>query len=384
MSVKTRESAGPTCHTVWDDVPGASQTLQGSIETIESFGHNLGTLGSADCGGPMLLDRLKFSYLIGKGLKPYRWAGSDMVISGGPNTGISHPFSPPSTGDLNTKGATAIALTVPTAPSFNAASFIGEAMQDGMPSMVGVQSWRERTNIARKSGGEYLNVQYGWLPLVSDMRNFGRAVKRHSKILDDLKAGSGKLTRVGYQFPPSYTTGHAEGTCFVYPGGSPELGGVGPCYSNAYQQTSTWFKGAFTYVLPSSDTQLGKAKLFAREADKLFGIEPTPAAIWNAAPWTWALDWFTNAGDIMTNVSQLGQNGTVLVYGYMMSSTSTTTTINVPGNAAVSGMSKTLLQEFKKRVPANPYGFGVTNESLTHAQEAIIVALGLSHHGGHG
>lgn len=383
MTLKSRSTAGPITVGYWDGVQVGIQLLPGSDESIETFGNNLSFLGSVDCGGPMLLRRQGWAYALGKWQPPIRWAGSDVIISGGPTSPVGHP-EPPSNLELNTQGATAIAHTVPTAPVFNGLASMAEVAKDGIPSIVGVQSWREQTNVARKAGGEYLNVEYGWLPLVSDMRNFARAVKRHHSILSDLKAGSGKWTRDGYSFPSQTTFEAQGGTCFIYMASDSGKSAVANCNLITYQENRTWFKGAFSYVLPASDTQLGKAALYASYADKLLGVKPTPAAIWQATPWSWALDWFTNAGDVMTNISQLGQNGTVLEYGYMMSTCKTSYTINHAAGIYNTAGSRTLLREYKKRYPANPYGFGVTNESLTAAQVAIVAALGLSHSGGKG
>jgi hypothetical protein len=267
---------------------------------------------------------------------------------------------------------------------------MSELMRDGVPSAIGVQTWKARTNVARGAGSEYLNVEFGWLPLVNDIRTFAKTVKNHHQILSDLKAGSGKVTRTGYAFPSSSNVSSATGGAYTYfPNNSGISTAAGANYT-AISESRTWFKGAFTYHLPVSDGQVGKAQYYAELADKLLGIKPTPAAIWNATPWSWGLDWFTNAGDIMTNISELGQNGLVLRYGYIMSHSRVEEIIVVAGQPGgwsgnVSAGQVSHLREFKKRLPSTPYGFGVTGDELTHAQQAVIVALGLSHgHGGHG
>jgi hypothetical protein len=86
----------------------------------------------------------------------------------------------------------------------------------------------------------------------------------------------------------------------------------------------------------------------------------------------------------MTNISQLNQSGTVLLYGYIMSSSRTEETIIARAGGFNPGSTvgiRTHLREFKKRLPSHPYGFGVTDGDLSVAQKAILVALGLSHGG---
>lgn len=260
-------------------------------------------------------------------------------------------------------------------------------MADGLPSPSGMQVWRDRTLRAKHAGGEYLNVEFGWLPLVSDMRKFAYSVNNSAKILSDYRAGSGKITRVGYHYPSSNQFTSGNQTIFLYtPGNSGFSGAVSATYV-ASQETNTWFSGAFKYHLPVPDSTISKIQLYADYADKLLGVKPTPENIWNSSPWTWGLDWFANMGDILTNVSQLGQNGLALMYGYIMSETRTKHTwTSVAGDSRTTG-SVTRDQVYKKRLPANPYGFGVTDAGLTLQQKAIVVALGLGltgKSGGHG
>jgi hypothetical protein len=283
---------------------------------------------------------------------------------------------------MTTQGATAISRSIPTNPAFNGLTALGEAMQDGMPAMLGVQTWKNRTKVANSAGGEYLNVQFGWLPLISDMRSFAHAVKNHEQILKDLRAGSGssKWTRVGYHFPSASSFNVSTGNINMYRGGNTGIVDTTSYNYVVYSRQETWFSGAFSYHLPVSDSMMNKASLYAEYADTLLGVKPTPAAIWNCSPWTWALDWFANGGDVMNNISELHQNGLVLEYGYLMSSSLTreyVVSAALPGY--ITSGSRTRIREYKKRFPSNPYGFGVTDASLSNAQRAVIVALGLSH-----
>jgi hypothetical protein len=139
-----------------------------------------------------------------------------------------------------------------------------------------------------------------------------------------------------------------------------------------------YFKGAFKYLLPTPDSQIEKMKLYASYADKLLGVKLTPATVWNSSPWTWALDWFSNTGDIMTNISELGQDGLALVYGYMMSYAKTKEVITTAAVPGFTSASRTRERVFKKRLPANPYGFGITGLATSLEQKATVIALGLT------
>jgi hypothetical protein len=378
MTLKSRATAGAVAKGYTNGVYTGQSIMPGITESMEGFSHDLSALGQRDCGGPWLLTRDNWQYSFAK-CTGGSFKGSDFVPSGGTST--SHQGAP-SDSSLNTQGATAIARTIPTAPTFNSLVALSELMRDGVPSVPGTQAWKEGTIRAQTAGSEYLNVEFGWIPLVNDMRNFAKVVKSHSEILDELQRGSGKFTRVGYGFPGSTSSGFSSGSINCYKGGNTGVTVTTSYNYSWYKQARTWFKGAFKYHLPASTTQAGKMALYASYADKLLGIKPTPAAIWNAAPWTWALDWFGNTGDVLTNISELGQDGLALAYGYIMSFGQTKelwSCASKSGTIPITASSKTRTREFKKRLPANPYGFGVTDAMLSLNQYSVAVALGLTH-----
>lgn len=373
MAVKTRYIAGQNTET------GA--IIGGGSETIETYGHDLSGLGGPDdVGGPMILTRnITTPYVIpyhyGSGVYSFRFLSFD--TSG---------YSPLGDTAVKGNGTTAIARTEPTSPVFTASQFLGELHGDGLPAIVGVRTWRERTKSARHAGDEYLNYQFGWLPLVSDIRNFAYAVKNQHKILSDFRAGSGAVTRVGYHFPvvENWTTGSSPNVLVAQAGNSGWSTTVPASWSKQVL-TKTWFKGAFTYYVPVGNSASAKAARYASYADKLLGIRLTPETLWNLAPWTWALDWFANTGDIIHNISAIGHDGLVLKYGYVMSHHRVCYSIGTPGryissypNFLTSGSTQVVL-ESKKRFPANPYfGFSVSPPAFTQTQVAILAALGLS------
>lgn len=388
MPRKSRDTA-QTAVGFNNGVQVATQVLPNLHETCDSVGHNLRKLGKVDCGGPFLLSRDNWSFQLSKSLSG-KWRGSDLIISGGPGA-YNHPAVPSDASQLGT-GATAISRCIPSAPVANGLVALRELRSDGLPSIPVIQSWRNKAKEAMNPGNEYLNVAFGWAPFVADIKDFCRAVTDSNDILKEYKAGSGKITRAGYQFPDTDVSDSWSGNCFLYRAGNSGISASVSAAYTVYQRSQTWFNGAFKYHLPVSDSQMGKMALYASYADKLLGIKPTPANLWASSPWTWGLDWFANYGDVLTNMSLLGQNGMVMLYGYLMSSTSTKETITIPGNLSPSaafggytGGSRTRVREFKKRLPAHPYGFGVTDASLNLQQQAVLVALGITHgHGGHG
>jgi len=380
VSIKSRNTIGAIAKGYTNGVYTGQSIMPGFSETIESVNHNLNLLGVRDCGGPMYLTRDNWEYQF-SACTSGQFRGSDFVPSGGVTTSHTGVESDSS---LNTKGATAISRSIPTIPTVNSLVALSELMRDGVPSVPGIEAWRDGTYRAKNAGSEYLNVEFGWVPLVNDMRSFAKVVKSHSEILSELERGSGHMTRVGYGFPGSSSSDFSSGSMLLYKGGNTGVSTTTSYNYTYYKQSRVWFKGAFKYHLPASSTQAGKMALYASYADKLLGIKPTPSTFWNAAPWTWALDWFGNTGDVLTNISELGQNGLALAYGYIMSFGQTKELWSCAAKTGFGPASKTRTREFKKRLPANPYGFGVSDLTLSLSQKATLVALGLTHGRGGG
>jgi hypothetical protein len=253
---------------------------------------------------------------------------------------------------------------------------IGELMNDGLPMVVGASQFRDRALNARSAGGEYLNVEFGWLPLVRDIQGFAHAVRESRNIIDQYRKDSDQKIRRRWAGKPLTST-----KTFLEDAMNGVNGvGRGRASYTSEKSVQKWFSGAFRYHVPVATTTLGKIKEWGSYADHLLGVKLTPETLWNLAPWSWAADWFSNAGDIMTNISNLGRDGMVMQYGYIMYSNEVKTsaigyfdTLNgkIPAYREYGSIKRV-------RLPASPYGFGVSSSSLSKKQLAVIAALGLS------
>lgn len=299
-----------------------------------------------------------------------------------------------SNSSLDAFGAKAVAQVLPTNPLSGLLVALGELKADGLPLVPGIQTWKSRTLTAKNAGKEYLNKEFGWLPLLSDIRKFSDSVKNHDDLIRQYERNSGRIIKRGMRFPTEITSSSTEvvggGTTHVtpYPGlvvtvyeGS---NGTTRRVTTITTKREKWFKGAFTYYLPPFDPNGDNRKRNAQIRNYLYGTRVTPETLWDLTPWTWAADWVGNAGDVLHNVSAFQNDGLVMKYGYMMEHTINSkevTLIDVgfkayPGKKFV--VSGTLTTEVKNRRTANPYGFGITDSSLSMRQIAILIALGIT------
>lgn len=292
--------------------------------------------------------------------------------------------------ELGVLGARAIGICAPTNPVSNLTQFLGE-LREGVPRVTGSDFFRGRASVARNAGSEYLNHQFGWLPLVSDVQKFGHAVRNSKEIIDQYIRNSGKRIKRRLDFPQTKsTTITDQGTKTISPSNiSTQFFESGAYQGNRTLTTETirdrWFEGCFTYYLPPPEKG-GVDGRHAALANKLYGTRLTPETLWNLAPWTWGVDWFVNIGDLFHNASLFANDGLVMYYGYMMETTTITYTYTLRGIATKNPKMKwDLKQNFrtvtKVRVEASPFGFGLLPSSFTTRQLAILAALGISRSG---
>lgn len=339
-----------------------------------------------DGGGPMAMVQTKFAISpsavntpVYKGLHVTQTA-----VNWGAGSGDYSLPTLASSATLNARGATAIARSLPTSPAVDASVAIGELRNEGLPKYIGSSVFKENVSIAKKAGDEYLNYEFGWRPLVSTLIDFCHAVKHSEEIWAGYVKGSGKQIRRRYLFPT------AEGMMHLP---TSNVAQVGRAYVNnniSYPldvrgvdrfERKQWFSGSFKYYVPLGDDMSSKLQRHASYANKILGLRLTPEVVWNLSPWSWAADWFANTGDIMKNISSLGRDGLVLRYGYMMNQSITSreiNAVNAPSNPVPYSSMFKQTNIVRQRLAANPYGFGVTFDSLSSKQKAIITALGLS------
>jgi hypothetical protein len=287
---------------------------------------------------------------------------------------------------LNAWGAKAIAKCKPANAPVDLSVSLGELLQPGgIPrAFSSFERWKGVIDQCRKAGSDYLNVVYGWRPVVNDVLEVSNTILMARAFLKQYERDAGKVVRRRWSFEPvivestEYTG--LNPTQFWW---SPSAAGLdnptGRVVRTQRQSVKRWFSGAFTYYLPTGYNSRNRAIEIANQADQLLGITITPETLWNLTPWSWAADWVTNMGDVVSNIKSFGQDGLVMRYGYLMEHTLhedeyvgiVTKGRGMPDRIA-------LVTETKVRRRANPYGFGVTWNGLSPLQISILAALGIS------
>jgi hypothetical protein len=346
-------------------------------ESITGLTHSRRGAGWSGGGGMYLSRDTKTYNAASPEFKRFNGAGA-LLTEGtmrieGPTISIASLPMPsiPTDSELDADGTTAIARVEPLNPAFDLSVALGELMREGIPHVPGA-TMMEQTRLAKKAGGEYLNVEFGWMPLVRSVNDFARAVQHSDEILRKHQENANLVLQRRYHWP-TVTSSRADACSFSM---QPAVGFFTGGGRHQHVQQDKWFEAEFIYHLPTGGSTNDKFRRYGSYARKLLGVDLSPEVLWNLSPWSWAADWFGNVGDVMHNISAIGTDGLVMRHGYMMCHTQRVT--HDSGTAFGVSQSCRRVEEFKIRRGATPYGFGLSYAGLTLRQKAILAAVGLS------
>lgn len=306
-------------------------------------------------------------------------------------------------------GKALINSAAPNRPTANVTVALGELLFGGLPSLSELWKLKDRTSAAKALGSEYLNVNFGWFPLVADITKIVGALQNATAILDNFQRNSGQFVRRRRSLQPLEVTHLYEGGN-VIEGGANSLqayqpdGSLYSAPSGGFAATTNgtvvsisarqdrWFSGAFTYYVPEPGHGFfGDLARFEALANKLLGTRLTPEVLWEIAPWSWLVDWFIGVQNNISVATRFQSDGLVLHYGYLM--VRDRVTVNSlhriryasRANAAAPinfGDTKNAFSRVtydrKRRIKSTPFGFGLNPSSFTARQWSILAALGMT------
>lgn len=240
----------------------------------------------------------------------------------------------------------------------------------------------------------FLNHEFGWKPFISDLRKVHKAytngelymriisrdnnrwIKRrfvHEDTVSDVKVSDG----VGWSATPTF------GSCLNAYTTADGLGRRGHWEMRLVKRRLIVSEGSFKYYRPEFDSTLAAYDSAYNQVMRhctMYGLRVNPSTVWQATPWSWLIDWFSNAGDVIQRATDWGIDSMVARYIYQMSLYERRFILNGTANfkSGVRSFSSSRVVTVKKRKEADTgYGFGLTGD-LTPRQFAILGALGLS------
>lgn len=264
----------------------------------------------------------------------------------------------------------------PKLTKVNMGQFVAEIRD--MPKLFKVELKR-----FKDLGSGYLNYQFGWKPFISDLRGWLQSLLRLDRQLAEMQKHNGKWLKRGGVLSESNDTIEDAG-CYVTPSN-----GLTTLFLKRVTTSllKSWFSGSFRYYIPGlSDGSWGKLRI----ARKLWGLELTPALVYELIPFSWLLDWFSNVGDVVANATAASDENLVSRYAYIMRHRivsvdcyarvkGTFTAYRKTPTTSYADLSSHCRVETKCRAAASPFGFNFELDDFSNYQLSILAALGMSY-----
>lgn len=286
----------------------------------------------------------------------------------------------------------------------------GELLKDGLPKVPLIGgSYYQKGSILRgplktlprralqavasfkNLGKEYLNLRFGWEPLIKDLIEMYNLTQTIDRRIADLRRNNGrnlKRERLLKDSTSVTSSGGSTNGPFGFLKPTPIILNPG---RSTWQSITTvrekiWFEGRYRYWVPN----IGSPEWDRKARAALFGAYPTPHAVWKLLPWSWLIDWFSTVGDSLSNMSDNAVDNLVAQYAHVMRTVETKTVTTVmttwgartgsgpryPGGSAVASLTQENI--LKTRMVATPYGFGLSWNGLSAYQQGILGALAVS------
>lgn len=296
-------------------------------------------------------------------------------------------------GDIDVYGPTGWKKFNPGKPTADLGVFIGEfrdvplMLRNTAKAFHGI--WKSmggdfRLWKPKSVANQWLNTQFGWMPFLNDLKKFLRTYSELDESWKRIQKQNGQWVRHGgivnvvkdseVYIESGQVSMHRPllNSCFLQDPSS-----SGSHTVRRYVDQKVWFEASFRYWIP--DIQAPTRKWLTRLQQ--YGAMPTPSVLWELVPWSWLVDWGSNTGDVIANLNNGFAENLAARYAYIMGTTKI--------GYKVESRLKTKLNGYiddewffpvvwKKRLPASPFGFGLTPSDLTMRQWSILAALGLT------
>lgn len=314
--------------------------------------------------------------------RSYRYAGVFMH-SGVDMSGFNSLVSDPNLG--TTYGATGWNRFRPVKSGADLGQFIAELRDFKSLFRFQLKSFKDL-------GGSYLNYQFGWKPFINDLVKFYRSMQKVERTIKFIRKNNNKWLRRGGTIKNTTTTTTSSlGYSLLKPTlvsnfydgvGSPS---IRPTIRVNRIVEHVWFRARMKYYIPDLSVDKCESVISSRLLRRIYGLELTPALLWELTPWSWLVDWFGNVGDVLAVLSSQSYDNLTAKYAYVMRRYETESEYTTQQPIATSGgivvvnhSSKRLLSTKQRAECLSPYGFNLGWEDLSSYQLSILTALGLS------
>jgi hypothetical protein len=250
--------------------------------------------------------------------------------------------------------------------------------------------WRamggSKTGFGPKSVADHwVNTQFGWSPFINDLRKFWYTTQNLDKRIAQLQRDNGQWKKCG-GVVKSEEEEQVVASSATVTGHNPillsyfyRLSGITGSYEAVRKDSfNVWFSGRFRYWIPNIMKTDPNWRWNA--AVHLFGLKPSPSVLWEIIPWSWLIDWCSNVGDVIDNLSARALDNLAAKYAYVMGTKKQEVTLTSVADFYNGPQTETWSGTFtrKLRQEASPFGFDLSSDMFSARQWSILAALGIS------
>ncbi len=294
--------------------------------------------------------------------------------------------------------------TAPTSDQFSVSAFVGE-LREGLPRLIPAllstgdkrafkKTLERQTRRAKDAGSDYLNVQFGWIPLLSDVRKIATALA-----VATTATSSSELTTHRRREKPGSDVTYAGSSNLVSGFVSHNMSAFGSevpgVAANVEIACTAWGsqRSTMEYSFEAEFLRLPRNSyddtVYLSKFEELMRVDITPEDLWQLAPWSWLVDWFFDIGGQLESWQSATTNSILSLYAYGMRTERRLTTTVLSDMRKLTGWHAfyegpstyfgTIEAVRKQRIKANPFGYNLEPlTQLSAGQLAILGALGLT------
>lgn len=180
----------------------------------------------------------------------------------------------------------AFARTNPSRTVVDVPAFIGELKE--LPSLFQIAG----KHLLKRGANAYLSYQYGWKPLISDLKGFldfqRHVMKREAELQNLFNKGGLRRT---FQLSSDVATTRTTSTIFL----ESSLYTLSSTEYTVETERRRWATSRWQPTVssvPKTDAELHKLAVQA-----VYGLSANASSAWNLIPFTWLIDWASSVGD---------------------------------------------------------------------------------------
>lgn len=288
--------------------------------------------------------------------------------------------------DPSSRAAEAFKKMKPVKPEFSALNSLYELRE--VPDLIWLLKGKLKN--AKDLGKLHLTGQFGILPLLSDAKKLLNLQQKVEKRMNQLLRDNGRRVRRKVILqdessdPEVLASNYNVGSTGVSPSFVTQYYSQLPLATyTQYIQQRWWATAQFRYWLPAGPRDIAYKNKLKRY---LWGLStPTASQLYNAIPWSWLIDWFSNLGDVIDNLDITIADRVAADRCYIMREYTnrivTDTSVGFyrrDGSKVKFRGTSVSTRLSKNRVKGDPFGFHTKESSLSGVQLSIMGALGLS------